>query len=525
MKRFMVAILAAALFLSVQFVSAGGTKEKAKPAGTKAAAPVKTKRGGVIKVGIQPVSNLDPQFATAISDIMVSQQLYDGLTFIDADNKPAPDLAVKWSSSDGKVWTFTLRPNLKFSNGEDLTAEDVVYTFNRMRDPKIGAPTVSLYKNISDIKALDATHVQFILKNPNPEFPSDAGDYHAGIISKDIKNPAKKWIFSGAFVIAKYVPEDRIIMKPNPYYWAKGDDSKPLPYVDEVQFIFSPGLQGKIEALRGGQLQFVGGLNTQFVDMVKKDPSLNLLTNVSNMHWVLHMRADKGHIASDNRIREAMKLATDHNAIIQAVRPGLAVPGNGFTPVGPAYKDYYLDKPPVPDLKRAKQLLADAGYPNGFKITLYAQNESDVPNIAIVWKAQMAKIGINVGIKVIPSDIYYGDGDQSWLKSDFGITDWGARATPVTYFKLAYISSAPWNESHWSDPEFDAIVKKIDSEMDKAKRIILYKKAQEIMIQRGAIIVPYFEESTAGISANLKGVVLPSDWARTRFLRAYFTKK
>jgi peptide/nickel transport system substrate-binding protein len=219
-----------------------------------------------------------------------------------------------------------------------------------------------------------------------------------------------------------------------------------------------------------------------------------------------------------------MKLATDHQAIIDAVRPGLAVPGNGFTPVGPAYDSYYLDKKPVPDLTKAKELLAAAGFAKGLAIDLVAQNQLDVVPIATVWKEQMAKIGITVNIQVVPSDLYYGEGENSWLKCAFGITDWGSRATPVTYFKLAYTSDGPWNGSHWADPEFDALTRQVDSEMDPAKRAQLYHQLQTILIERGPVIAAYFEMAVAGINAKLEGVELPSDWARTRFWNVRFTK-
>jgi peptide/nickel transport system substrate-binding protein len=288
--------------------------------------------------------------------------------------------------------------------------------------------------------------------------------------------------------------------------------------------IFSPDQGGQVEALRGGQLNYVAGLSAQLADTVKSDPQTKIITITSNMHWVIHMRSDKGHVAADNRVREALKLATDHQAIVDAVRPGLASIGNGFTPVGPAFPDYYLDKQPKVDIARAKRLLAEAGYPNGLKITLATQNQLDVVPIATVWKEQMAKIGVQVDIQVVPSDQYYGTGDQSWLVADFGITDWGARATPVTYFKFAYRSDAQWNESHWSDSQFDEITTKVDKEMDKTKRVALYKQAQEILIDRGPVIVPFFVKAVAGLSTDLQGVVLPSDWARTRFTAAWFSR-
>jgi peptide/nickel transport system substrate-binding protein len=505
-KKVFIAILSTVLLLSVSVLWA---------------APVP---GGTLRIGSQAVNNLDPHFATSIADITVLEQVYQHLTFIDPSNRPVADLASKWQSADGKVWIFTLRGGAMFSNGQPVTVEDVVFSFTRLKDPKVGSPAAPLFKGIQDVKGLDANRVQFTLSDPNPEFASDVGDYHACIIPHGSKDPAKERVGSGPFMITSYSAEDRLVLKKNPYFAQKDSSGQALPYLDEIDMIFSPDLGGQVEALRGGQLDFVPGLSTQFADALKADPHTKIITNTTNMHWVLHMRSDKGRPTADNRVRQALKLGTDQQAMIDAVRPGLGSVGNGFTPVGPAFADYYLNKAPKVDVARAKKLLADAGYSNGLKITLVAQNALDVIPIATVWKDQMAKIGVDVTIQNVPSDVYYGEGDQSWLSADFGITDWGSRATPVTYFKLAYMSTSQWNESHWSDAEFDAIAAKVDKEMDAAKRAALYKQAQQILIDRGPIIVTYFEKAVAGLSANLQGVVLASDWARTRFTNAYFSK-
>lgn len=483
-----------------------------------------SKGGGILKVGAQPSSTLDPHFAASITDIMINEQLYHHLTFISPENRPVPDLATKWDTADGKVWTFSLKPGVNFSNGRAVTAGDVVFSFDRLRDAKVGAPTVKLYGNIDKVEAVDDVTVRFTLKNPNPEFPADAGDYHACIIPAGTTDPGKARIGSGPFVVDSYLPEDRIVLKPNSHFSGKDGQGNALPKLDGVQFIFSPDMGGQVEALRGGELHLLGGLTTEFAETVAKDPNTKLLTNDSNMHWALHMRADKGHVAADPRVREAFKLGTDHQAIVDAVRPGLASVGSGYTPVGPAFGDYYLHVPPKKDVEKAKKLLAEAGYAKGLKITLTAQNQLDVVPIATVWKEQMAKIGVNVEIQVIPSDVYFGDGENSWLKCEFGITDWGSRATPVTYFNLAYLSDGPWNGSHWQDEEFDKLTHEVDREMDPAKRKELYHRLQTILIERGPAIVPYFEKAVVGVAKGLQGVEIPSDWARVRFWEAGLTK-
>ena len=136
----------------------------------------------------------------------------------------------------------------------------------------------------------------------------------------------------------------------------------------------------------------------------------------------------------------------------------------------------------------------------------------------------MSKINVRVNIQTEPPDVYYGDGDGSWLKADFGITEWASRPTPVTYFNVAYVTGSAYNESHWSDPEFDALVKQINTELDLTKRVQLYHQAQTILIDRGPVIVPFFETAAAGVSTAIDGVSLAPDWARTTLRTAHFTR-
>ena len=478
--------------------------------------------GGTLNVATEPGTNRDPALASSRSDILLNQQIYDWLVEVGDNNQILPGLATAWDSPDGKVWTFTLRSGVTFSNGQPFTADDVVYTFKRLQDPNVGSPLASTLKTVTGIKAVDATHVEFTLSDPNPEFPADVSDYHAAILSKSVQDPSKTTVGTGPFAVESYTAEDRAILKKNPGYWMKDANGNALPYLDQVQLIFSPDIAGQVSALKGDQVQFVGGLTSELVDSIKSDVKLKVLTGPSSaFHYVIHMRSDSGHPAADVKIRQALQLGTDHQGLIDQVRPGLAVVGNG-TPVGPAYGDYYLDQPPVYDVNKAKQLLADAGASN-LTITLYAQDALEVPAIATVWQQQMKAIGVTVNIQTEPADVYYGEGDTSWLKCDFGITEWGARATPVEYFNGVYVTGAGFNESHWSDAEFDALVAQINSELDRTKRITLYKQAQQILIDRGPVIVPFFETAAAGTSAKLAGVTLAPDWSRTTFRAAYLT--
>ena len=346
-------LILAAVLVAAGCGSGGQSVTTTSPAGASTTVAA-AQPGGILQVAAEPAANRDPAFASARSDILINQQVYDWLVEVGQKNQLLPGLATEWASPDGKVWTFSLRSDVKFSNGSPFTADDVVYTFDRLRNPDVGSSGVGLYANVTGIKALDATHVEFTLKDPNPEFPSDVADYHAAVLSKAIADPATEWVGTGSFTIESYSAEDRAILKKNPDYWMQDAQGGRLPYLDELQFIFSPDLAGQVEALRGDQVQFVAGLTSESVDSIGADSNLKVITGPSSaFHYVIHMRADAGHPAADPLVRKALQLGTDHQGLIDQVRPGLAVVGNG-TPVGPAYGDYYLDQAPAYDVAQAK---------------------------------------------------------------------------------------------------------------------------------------------------------------------------
>ncbi|MHB1416782.1 MAG: ABC transporter substrate-binding protein [Chloroflexota bacterium] len=480
---------------------------------TQAPPATNSKNGGILKRGWQPPTQLDPAFQTSTSEIAACAQFYDWFVWIDENNKPAPALATSWEpNTSGTEWTFEMRKGVTFHNGKSLTIDDVIFTFNRLRNKDVGAATVELYSNITDITKVDDTHVKFVLENANPDLPADLGAYQSCVVSSEQKDYKTTYNGTGPFMLTSFSPEDRAIFKRNPNYWMKD-----LPYVDEVHDIYSPETSASVEALRGGQLNVVMGLPAELAETIKQEGKQTLLTKVSNFHFALHMRSDRGP-TQDVRVRQALKAATDRSAILKIARLGYGTPGRD-TPIGPSFPDYYLDVPePKRDVAKAKQLLKDAGYEN-LSITLMAQNAFDIPKIAVVWKEQLAEASVTVEINQVPPDVYYQD--TGWLEVDFGITEWGARPTPQPYLQLAYMTGAKWNSSHWSDPEMDQLAKQAATELDTTKRADLYKQIQQIFIDRGPIIVPYFEETIAATAPNVKGLAVHPDYPRSTMRTVY----
>lgn len=459
-------------------------------------------QGGTLKIAIGTASTLDLAFLTTAGDNQVATMWKDDLVFCGEDGRPDIDRSVaeSWEyDEDEKVWTFKLRENVLFHDGKKMTSRDVKYTFDRLRDPEVGTKTVDLFSNIVDITTPDDYTVLFKLKETNPEFLLDLAD--RGIMDADNTEPETVANGIGPFMIESFSPEDRVSLVRNPNYWRVDAEGNQLPYLDRLELIVITDRAAVLEALRGGQIDFAYGIPPESHEIVEEDPNLILIKGPSATHHVIRMRTDVAPF--DNvLVRQALKLGTDREEILEAAYEGHGVVGRD-TPISPAHEAYYLDIPvPKRDVKKAKQLLAEAGYPNGLDITMNSIESRPHSAIAVIWKEQMAEIGVNVDIKLVPEDIYYVD----WLEYDLGITDWGGRINPCIILQQAYISDALWNETHWVDPEMDELVGDIMKEMDFDKRVEAYHKVQEIFIERGPIIVPAFSESAWVANKDVKGV-------------------
>jgi peptide/nickel transport system substrate-binding protein len=523
------------LLLAVLIASGCGARHDAA-----AGAP----RGGTLTVACQSPTDLDPHFAATGAEEMIDHQIFDLLVELDSNNRPVPDLATAWSMSpDGKTWTFTIRDGVKFSDGQPLTVDDIAYSFRRMTDPDVGAPTssllngvgkvqskkassgvFSLFSTILSVDSSDDSHVVFHLRAANPEFVKVVADYHAAIISHEVKDPSTELVGSGPFMVRQYLPGQRIVLVRNPNYWGRAPGGARLPYLDEITFVFLPDEASQLAALGSGRADFVAGLSVAGATQLQSNASVRVLSTPSNFHYVVHLRCDAGHPGADPRVRLALRLGTDYEALIERVRPGFGDAGNG-TPVGRTYVEYYWDQTPPHDLIEAKRLLAKAGYGGGFQMTLDVVESGDAAALAAVWKQQMARIGVTVDVRTVPPNIYYGTrDDESWKICDFGVTDWADRATPVSYFDLGYVTGGRYNESHWSDAEFDALTAQIGSELNEARRVELYRRAQQILWERGPVVVLGHEDVIAAASKKFAGIVLPIDWARVSFAAAHLAQ-
>ncbi len=464
---------------------------------------------GRLRVASEIPVQLDPAFASSDAEILILNHVYDYLVDVDAGNNIVPRLAREWTvSDDGLSYRLRLAEGVTFHDGGPCTAADVVWTFNRLRDPSLQLPTVDLYANIVDITTDGDNTVVFTLAEPNPFFLYDLSDNHALILRADTANPATTFNGTGPFKVVEYRTENRIDLAANPNYFQAG---KPL--IADLEIIFFPDQAAAVDALRGGQVDLVLRMPTPLFQTLQQTPGIVAVQTPTNGFDLVRLRADR-EPGNKLEVIRALKLATDRQAIFRQVKAGLGAVGRD-SPIGPLFRTYYSEETPLPprDPVAARELLRAAGYPNGLKLDLHVPDSGDRPDLAVVLKEQWAEAGIEVNVIVEPESVYYGD--NRWLEVDLGITGWGSRPVPQFYLDVMLVSGAVWNESHFSDAEFDTLAATARTTRDEAERVRAYREIQRILIERGPIIIPYFFAQLSAHREGIRGYVAKAFPGRT----------
>lgn len=459
-------------------------------------------QGDALRVALEPPVQLDPAFASSDAEIAVLNNVYDYLVDIDADNEIVPRLASDWSvSEDGLEYTFRLVEGVTFHDGSPLRAEDVVWTFDRLRDPALELPTSDLYANIDGIEASGEHEVTFSLEQTNPFFLYDLSDNHAFVLKAGTEDPGTGFNGTGPFVVEDYRAGTRMSLSANEQYFIEGK-----PGVDTLELIFFGDQVAAVDALRGAQVDLVMRMPTPLFQTLQSLPGIEAVSVATNAFDLVRLRADRGP-GSDPRVQQALKLATDREAIVEAVTFGLGAPGK-HSPIGPLYGAYFAEdlELPEPDPEQARELLAEAGFEQGLELQLHTPDTGDRPTLAVVLKEQWAKAGIDVDVVVQPESVYYGE--DGWLEVDLGITGWGSRPVPQFYLDVMLACGAKWNEAHWCDDEVDQLIELAGTTLDEEERVDAYHQIQQILVERGPVIVPYFFPQFAAIRDEFTGFEL-----------------
>lgn len=465
--------------------------------------------GGTVRVGLgQPTKAIDPVTVTDPASIGVLSQVGEYLILDDPKDGLQPKLALSWEADEtAKRWTFKLRPGVKFHDGRTVTAKDVVASFERLVDPNSGSSALSAYKGIlskGGAKIVDDETVAFDLDQSNSNFPfyvsSDV--YNAVILPADYAGDFEKnFNGTGPFKLESFRPKQGASFVRNPDYW--GD--KALP--DRIEIKFFDDEQAQVVALQAGQLDVIPS-TTRLELAIEGNANFKLLSVQASSHDVVHLRTDQAPF-TDKRIRRALALTLDREAIVKGLLKGRAIVGND-TPFAPIFPSA---DPSVPqrkqDIAEAKRLLAEAGVPNGFQVTLTTERAYDIPDYAVIIQNFAKKAGIDIKLNVLPQDAYYGSaafGSSPWLDSNLGITDFGHRGTPDIFLNATLKSDGAWNAAHFKNADYDALLVDYGKARDLQAQRIAAGKIQALLLDETPEIISYFSQYSRIASTKVEGV-------------------
>ncbi|MFC1568571.1 peptide-binding protein [Candidatus Margulisiibacteriota bacterium] len=508
MKRKLIAFLVLLIFIAG---CAGKTPQKEKPVRLPHVSQADP-NGRLIFALLGEVSILNPILSTDTTSSAVEGAIFTGMTKINKHLEVIPDLARSWKvSKDGKVWTFHLRKDVKWHDGQPFTAEDVVFTFNSILNPKVNSVRRSDF--IIDgvpikFQALDKYTVQAILPKPFAPFLSRSG---SSIIPKhilegqDINTAAfnRKPVGTGPFMFKEWVTGDHVTVVRNPnYYLGK-------PKLAEIIYKVIPDANAQLVALEAGEIDSTG-IPPKDYSRMKAQAGINVFEFDSLLYTYLGLNMANPKFA-DKRVRHALAYATNKDQLVKLIYKGLASPAYApSAPVSWAYSDDVAKYPFNPE--KAKQLLKEAGAEDLEFTILVNQGNKEREKAAVILQQQYKKVGAKVNIRVLEWSallkIINAPADPKAF--DAVIIGWSLGLDPDAY-SIWHSSQYPkgFNFIKYINPEADELLEQGRTTMEKAQRKKIYGKLWQTIADDQPYVFLWYPKSVAGVRERVGGLSEP----------------
>jgi peptide/nickel transport system substrate-binding protein len=470
-------------------------------------------KGGTLKLAsTTPATAMNPLLVDDAGGLCLLGQTGEFLTF---DNniklQLEPMLATSWKhNGDGTVWTFTLRKGVKFHNGATMTADDVVYTFQQLADPKNASNALSTFEGVlkpAGVSAVDSGTVAFHLEAANGNFPYlvSSDNYNAIIVPKgtDYATWDKTFIGTGAFKLSSYSQGTGANFTANPDYWGG------KPNLDGTAFSFYTAQQPQILALQGGTVDVV----VQFVpagaqSLLNDASQYTIIKLKSSNHRELSMRNDQAPF-TDPRVRQAVAYSLNRPALVSTLLLGYGQVGND-NPFAPLYPSTNTTIPQrTQNIAKAKSLLSAAGHGSGFSVTLDTEQYEEIPQLAQLIQADAKEIGVDIKLNVETQAAYYGKatfGNSDWLDATMSLVDYGDRGVPNVFLESPLATGGPWNAAHFNNKTYDNLVKQYVAAVDLQSQKQIAGKIETLLLAETPLIIPYFIDGLTASKSTVHGL-------------------
>lgn len=446
------------------------------------------------------IQGLDPGFLVETAQVV--DNIFDTLVKRDENMELIPGLATSWTTIDELTWEFKLREGVQFTNGEEFNADAVKYSLDRVLNPDNQAPTASYVSTISEVKVIDTYTVHVITKNPDPLIPIRFNRYPTEVVPPKYVEEVGQEQFSqnpigtGPYKFVEWNRGSSVVLEANEDYWNGS------PSVKKVSFRSIPEASTRVAALLNGEVDIITAVSPE--DRARIDDSdrarLSEVVRAGNTVYV-GLRTDQEPF-NNKLVRQAMNHAIDVKVIVEQVLQGAAVETDSL--IGPkdfGYAGEYDQYEYNPE--KAKELLAEAGYPNGFSATFdtvnwYIKNV----DVAQVIAQQLQAVGIDVEVNNVESTVYrtkVPSGEQA----EMYILGWSSTNTLDADAAIYSVLHSGDPYSTYNNPEVDAMLDEARGTTDGTRRAELYKQIQEQVLEDAPRIFLYQENQYYGVSQNL----------------------
>jgi peptide/nickel transport system substrate-binding protein len=476
----------------------GGSSSGAAPtqSTTASAAAGTPKRGGTLRIGISaggPTDAINPLLPGLPTDYGRIPQIYEPLIAWDDNLQPIPYLAESMTSnSDATEWTIKVRKGVTFHDGKPLTAEDVIYTFQQILNPKApgyGASPLALV-DAKNIKKVDSHTLTIPCTAPFSTLMETLPVYDFAVIPVGF-NP-KKPNGTGPFVLKSFSPGQQSVMVRNPHYWQSG-----LPYLDELIMIDFADETSQTQALASGQVDAINLLSAASIGAVTSAKNQVVISNGGGFSpWT--MRVDQAPF-DDVRVRQAMRLMIDRKELVDVVFDGHGLIGNDIFSYYDAGYDHSLPQR-VQDIDQAKSLLKSAGHAGMTTELVIAPQAQGAIEAAQIFKQQAAQAGVTINLRQITTTAF----DNIYTKVTFANSFWFYNP----YFEevgLATLASGPFNETHFNDAKYAKLYGQGLATTNQATRTEITHEMQTIDYNTGGYIIPCFIPIIEALSTKVHG--------------------